>query len=238
MWTRVFGAEGNRGLGVEMSYLFPLPWSCEVIGSTTDATGEGTARSFFGADNPAIASPLDFQHTLALKQFFPLSDDLSLLVGLSGAFGPNPSGYHNRSEVYGADVYFKHRPITTGGHTSLSLQVEWLLRRRQVPGDVLRDTGGYATLLWQFSRRWAVAGRHEYGSPVWDRSGGQTSEDYLDPLWQGHRHRTTAALTFWPSEFSRMRLQGSMDTATPAEAAWSLLLGFEVAIGAHGAHAF
>ncbi len=47
-FSRVFGGEGNRGLGVEASWLTPLPWYVELVGSATDAHGEGTARSFLG----------------------------------------------------------------------------------------------------------------------------------------------------------------------------------------------
>jgi hypothetical protein len=88
-FSRVFGGEGNRGLGLEASWLTPLPWYAELVGSVTDARGEGTARSFLGGSADRIASPLDFQFTGALKQFFPLSDDLSLMWGLSSATGPN-----------------------------------------------------------------------------------------------------------------------------------------------------
>src|SRR4030095_13929201 len=45
---RVFGGDGNRGVGVELSYLAPTPFFLELVGSATDPGGEGTARSFFG----------------------------------------------------------------------------------------------------------------------------------------------------------------------------------------------
>jgi hypothetical protein len=69
----------------------------------------------------------------AIKQFFPLSDDWSLSAGVSSASGPNPTGRDNRSEVYGADVYVKWRPITYQSHQMVWLQTEWFCRRRQVP---------------------------------------------------------------------------------------------------------
>src|SRR6185436_1278344 len=102
-----------------------LPWYVELVGSATRADGEGTARSFFGADNLGVDSLMDLLYVTALKQFFPLSDDWSLAWGLSGAFGPNSTGRDNRSEVYGTDVYLKFRPITYGSYTIVSLQSEW-----------------------------------------------------------------------------------------------------------------
>jgi hypothetical protein len=238
MWSRVFGGEGNRAPGLELSVLLPLPWFVELVASLGDAAGEATARSFWGAEDLGVHSPLDLQSTLALKQFFAPSDDLSLLWGLSAALGPNPSGYHNRTEVFGTDLFVKLRPITVESGRETTLQVEALARRRQVPAGVLTDAGGYAQLVFRWARRYAVAGRYEYGTPVWNDDG-QVGDDYLDPLWLGHRHRASLALTFTPTEFSRLRLQPSMDVTTrDDQPTWAVLLGFEVAIGAHGAHPF
>ncbi|RKH28376.1 zinc-regulated TonB-dependent outer membrane receptor [Corallococcus praedator] len=236
--SRVFGAEGNRGLGVEGSWLTPLPWYVEVIGSATDAKGEATARSFFGSSNERVLSPLDFQLTGAVKQFFPLSDDLSLLWGLSAATGPNPTGYRNHTSVYGTDVYLKFRPITEASAQQLVLQAEVLYRRRQAPEDLLSDWGGYAQTVWRFSNRWATGVRYEFGTPAKTQEG-RVANDPLDPEWIADRQRITAAVTFWPTEFSRLRLQAATDRvgwrATPD---YSAFLALEVVTGAHGAHAF
>ena len=204
----------------------------------TDAAGEATARSFYGARDLGVRRPFDFQTTVALKQFFPLSDDWSLLWGLSGAAGPNPTGHGNRSEVYGTDAYLKYRPISRGGQTSVSLQTEWFYRRRQVPEDVLGDLNGYAYLFWRFALRWGAAARYEYGGPTWAMTG-RNPGDYLDPYWTDHRHRASANLTFWPTEFSRLRLQGSSDViGWENRTNLAVFLTLEVAIGAHGAHRY
>jgi hypothetical protein len=235
---RLFGGEGNRGLGLELSYLTPLPWYVELVGSLTDAAGEGTARSFYGGEDLGVRTPADLQATVAAKQFFALSDDLSLAWGLSGAFGPNPTGYRNRTDVYGSDLYLKYRPITTGSHTIVSLTAEWLYRRRQVPGDLLHDASGYATLFWRFAQRWAAAVRYEHGSPTWNQAG-QVGADDLDPFWKGHRQRVSAAATFWPTEFSRLRLQASSDhLGWSGQTTWAVFAAAEFVVGAHGAHAF
>jgi hypothetical protein len=238
MWTRVFGGEGNRGLGLELSYLTPLPWYVELGLAATDAAGEATARSFWGAQDLGVQSPRDLQLTATVKQFFPLTPALSLLWGLSAATGPNPSGYHNRSEIGGTDLYLRYRPLDTDSGAFLSLTAEALVRRRQVPGDVLGDGGGYLNLQWHWSRRWGLGARYEYGTPVWNGDG-VAGNDYLDPLWDGHRQRISTAVTCWPSEFSRLRLQGSVDhTSGAGDRVWAAMLALEVLIGAHGAHAF
>ncbi len=238
---RLFGPEGNRGLGVELSHLARLPWYVEVIGSVTDASGEGTARSFYGADDLGVDSPFDFQSSLAVKQFFELSDDWSLLTGLSWLAGPNSTGDDNRSDILAADLYLKYRPITSGtDFSTVSLQTETFFRQREVPGGRLRDYTGYAYLFWRFDRRWATARRYEYGSPTRTQHGADAEiADPLDPEWVKSRYRVSSNVTFWPSEFSRIRVQGSMDNPRwRPDPIWAAFLAFEFNIGAHGAHSF
>jgi len=230
--SRIFGGDGNRGLGMELSWLAPLPWFVELDWSATQADGEGTNRSFFGANDLGVHGPFDFLHTVALKQFFALSDNWSLFTGLSFADGPNFDDL--RTEIYGADLYLKYRPISYGSYTIVSLQSEVFFRRRHIPDEVVEDVDLYAYLFWRFAQRWATAARYEFGSAPF-----RGVIDSLDPEWTAARHRVTADVTFWPSEFSRLRLQGSIDAPrwqdTPTYAAF---LALEVAVGAHGAHKF
>lgn len=234
---RVFGGDGNRGLGVELSWLTPLPWYVEIVGSATRADGETTARSFLRSGDPTVHSLDDLLYVTAIKQFFPLSDDWSLSWGLSGAFGPNTLG--GRTEVFGYDVYLKYRPITRESPTIVSLTSEWLYRRRQLALDVW-DVSSYTALFWRFAMRWGAAMRWEYGSPPFDDAGHLfVGPDPLDPEWNDTRQRLTANLTHWPTEFSRFRLQGSYDMpGWRAEGIWAVFLAAELVTGAHGAHKF
>ena len=230
---RFFGSEGQRGLGVELSALLPLPWYVEIVGTVLNPEGGATMRSFYGNDDLGIDNIDDFVYVAALKQFFALSRDWSLAWGLSGAFGPNATGQDNRTEIYGTDLYLKWRPISYGSYTIVSLQTEWMLRRRQIPGDVLQDFGGYAQVFWRFARRWATAARYEFLSGV--------SADYLDPLEDDHEHRAAVNVTFWPTEFSRLRLQYSVDIPkwrTDEDLVHAVFLTLELVAGAHGAHTF
>lgn len=228
---KFFGGEGNRGLGAELSWLSPLPWYLEVVGSASEAHGASTARSFYGSNDLGVLSPADLQVTGAVKQFFPFGSDWSLAWGLSGAFGPNPTGRTNRTEIYGTDLYLKYRPLRDGDWTTISLTTEAMARRRQVPGSVLADEGLYTTLFWRFDQRWGVAARHEAVTGV--------AGDALDPEWTGTRQRTSANVTYWPTEFSRIRLQASADAPTwQAAPVYGVFLAFETVIGAHGPHHF
>jgi hypothetical protein len=234
---RVFGGDGNRNLGVELSWLTPLPWFVELSASATMAEGEGTARSFYGDDDQGVEDPGDLLYVTRLQQFFPLSDDWSLDWGVSGAFGPNSAGPSSRTAVYGTDLYLHYRPISTGGFALFTWQTELLHRRRQLP-ELAYDTSGYTQLVFRFARRWGTGARYEYGSPTYDSSGERTTDE-LDPDWTGTRQRVSANVTHFPSEFSRFRLQGSSDIPTwRSRPIWAVFLAAELAIGAHGAHKF
>ncbi|HWU86962.1 MAG TPA: zinc-regulated TonB-dependent outer membrane receptor [Kofleriaceae bacterium] len=234
---RVFGGDGNRGVGVEVSYLTPAPFYLELVGSATRAAGAETARSFLGPSEEPPESPLDVQTTLAAKEFFELSSDWSLATGQSLATGPNATGRDNRTDIYGADAYLKYRPITRGSHTIVALQTEWLLRRRQVPGRLLTDLSGYAYVMWRFEQRWSTGARYELGTPPRDAAG--VAGDDLDPAWTRTRHRAAIDLTFFPTEFSRLRAQAGVDVPRWLETPiWSAFLAMEISVGAHGAHKF
>ena len=227
---KFFGGEGSRGLGVEASWLLPTPWFVELVGSATGAAGASTARSFYGAEDLGVEDPSDLLYTTAIKQFFPFNDDWSLLWGMSGQFGPNPTGLNNRTDIYGVDLYLRYRPVESTTRAALSLTVEAMLRRRQVPGDVLQDAGGYASCVWSISPRWEVGARYEYVSGEVD--------DELDPDWESGRHRYTTQVSFYPSHFSRLRLQGAYDDLGWGEGVWAGMLALEILTGAHGAHDF
>jgi hypothetical protein len=228
---KFLGSEGSRGLGAEVSWLLPIPWYLEILGSMTDAAGECCARSFLGGNDLAIRGIGDFLYTVAAKTFIPFDDAWSLMWGVSGQFGPNASGQGNRTEIYATDLYLRWKPVGDPGHSSVSLQVEAMYRARQVPGDSLRDWGGYAQLVGRFEKRWEVGARAEYASGL--------PGDPLDPEWDSHRHRYSVQGTFYPSHFSRIRLQGGCDLPSwKGRPVWSAILGLEVAIGAHGAHSF
>lgn len=228
---KFLGSEGSRGLGVELSWLAPLPWYLEVVGAATDAAGECCARSFLGGRDLGIHGMGDFLYTVAIKQFFPFGREWSLMWGVSGQFGPNATGNGNRTEIYATDLYLRYKPLGSPERTHLSLTVEGMYRARQVPGDSLRDWGGYAQVAWQFLKRWETGARYEFVSGI--------GIDPLDPEWTRARHRASAQMTFFPSHFSRIRLQGTCDIPRwRPDPIWGAILNLEMAVGAHGAHSF
>jgi hypothetical protein len=247
---KFFGPDGNRGPAAEVSELMSfLPWYAEVVFSGMSPLGED-ARSFLGGTTASSGATLegvrqaavrtgqDILYMAALKQFFPLADNWSLAWGLSSLFGPNVYGPNARAYVYGTDLYLKYRPVDEASYTIVSLTAEAMYRHRDgmtVPGavSVADDYGGYAQLFWRFAQRWGIAGRFDMATGV------RNDPDPDDALWTKPRYRTSVALTFWPSEFSRLRLQANDVVALDqSQNVQSLFLTVEFAAGAHGAHAF
>jgi len=227
---KLLGSEGSRGLGAEVSWLTPLPWFVELTGAMTGAGGECCARSYFGANDLGVEGLDDFVYTTRLEQFWPFGDHWSVLWGISGQFGPNASGHDNRTQITGTDLYLRWRPVNDPRRRSVSLQLEGMHRARQVPDDVLLDGGGQVALVAHLSPRWSTGVRQEWVTGV--------DDDPLDPDWSSDRHRTSAQLTFHPSHFSRVRLQGARDDRTWDRVHWSTFLALEVLVGAHGAHEY
>jgi hypothetical protein len=227
---RMFGGEGQRGTGAEVSWLSPLPWYVEVVASTTnEAAAHGHEEEEElpeipwgeGEEDGHIEDLYDLQHVVAIKQFFDLTDNASLMWGVSGSFTRHEA-------IAGTDVYFKYRPITRASNTAFIVQAEALARVRHDGGEQYTDYGGYGQAMWKFSRHWGMGMRYELAG-----------EDELDPIATDPRHRVALQATYWPTEYSRMRLQGGLDYPQwQDEPDYSAMLAVQFIIGAHGAHKF
>lgn len=224
---RFLGEHGSRGLGVEGSWLAPLPWFAELVVSAHGEaeSGHGHEGEEHEGGGHGVEDLDDFVYVAALKQFLPLHDDWGLLFGVSTEQRPE-DGHGHRSSVYGADLHLRYRPVADTDRAALALQVEGLLRDTEEH----RGYGGYAQLLWSIDPRWETGVRYEWLSGEED--------DHLEPEEAGERQRIAAQLTYHPSHFSRLRLQVNRDEPSWRPAFWAALLQLEVAVGAHGAHAY
>lgn len=245
---RMFGGDGMRGPGMQLSYLVPLPIYAEAMVALQNSQGETMAsfRSVPGEDlfgrtliERQVEGVGDLVITPRLATSFNPSDTQTVLLGVSGAFGPNGSGESARTQIDGLDLYYKWKPLrAVKGWPFVSWQTE-VMRRRYVnaavpaasaPEEILRDRGISSQMLWGFVPRWVAGLRGEYAA---GRGG-----DVTDPLRE-RRTRLSPNLTFYPSEFSKWRLQYNYDDIPSRDApVHSVFLQWEFLIGAHGAHTF
>ena len=255
--SRAFGPDGLRSIGAQLSWLAPTPFYTEVFMGVFDGEG-GTGFSFRhpgepdASGVPRFAGRATVDHPLRSARdllFVPriaistqLTDTQTLLAGFSAALGPNEPGPDSRTSIYGADIYWKWRPANaTRGFPYVSWQAEALYRRFEaaidplapvpLPAETLRDYGWYSQLLFGFAPRWNAGLRADW---VNSNAGVFDSED----PFRGRRHRISPELTFFPSEFSKVRLQYNFDQGTLLGTARSIWMQLEFGIGAHAAHKF
>ena len=254
---RAFGPDGLRSVSAQVSWLAPTPFYTEVFLGVLDGQG-GTSFSFRnpGTDDGTgtnrfygratldrtIRGPDDLVFVPRIASSFELTDEQTLVLGASGAFGPNDTGADARTEIYGVDAYWKWKPAhADAGFPFVSWQTEALYRRfgagadplapTPLPGENLRDWGFYSQVLWGFKPRWVAGFRGEYAS-------GNSAVEDVNDAFRGERTRFSPDLTFYMSEFSKLRLQYNFDHGEHFGDQHSVWLQMEFLLGAHAAHKF
>jgi len=250
--NRMFGPDGLRSQGARLSWLLPTKWYTEAMVSVLNSAG-GTTSSFRSDESAEIhaGAPVtrgvrtlgDLLVVPRLTASFDLNSTQTLLFGASAAFGPNNSGSDARTEIYGADLYWKWKSATaSAGFPFVSFQTEALVRRYDaaerpsaedpsvtLPAERLTDRGVYAQVLWGIKPRIVAGMRGDFvnGSPA----------AFETPL-RTERYRMSPNLTWYPTEFSKVRLQYNYDHRAGIGSDHSLWLQFEFILGAHAAHKF
>ena len=250
--NRMFGPEGLRSQGLRLSWLAPTSTYLEAMVTVANSVGE-TTTSFRSEESGEIHGgvPVDrpvesFSDMLIVPRItasFDLTSTQVLLVGASAAFGPNNSGPDARTEIYGADLFWKWKSARADrGFPFVSVQSEFLTRRygadqREsvdnpaviLPAETLRDDGAYAEVLWGIKPR-IVAGLRG------DLANGDAAS--FDAALRADRHRVSPSLTLFPTEFSKLRFQYNFDDRAGIGKDHSFWVQFEFILGAHAAHKF
>jgi hypothetical protein len=260
--ARLFGEDGLRNPGAQVSWLAPTPFYSELFVGVQNSQG-GTAYSFrndnggeplYGRLNGdrSVKHFSDMLYSARYAVSFEPAENQTLLGGVSAVFGPNSSGGDTDTTIFGADVYWKWKsPRAHGGFPFVSWQTEALLRRYQagasttadltgddtpdsVPRETLVDGGAYSQVLWGFKPGWVTGLRGDYVT------GKRAEYEKLygpDPS-RATRWRISPNLTWYPSEFAKIRLQYNYDDRDGIGQDHSVWLQFEFLLGAHAAHKF
>jgi hypothetical protein len=245
-------------VGARLSWLTPTPFYSELLLTVANSQGE-TAFSFRNEheDESFLGRPAgDFPvrnlgDLLFVPRYvtsFDLTDAQTILAGASAAFGPNSSGRNRDTQIYGVDLFWKWKsPRHHGGFPFVSWQTEAMLRRFEagafpgddenpaVPGEALVDYGLYSQVAYGFRKGWVAALRGDYVFP-------DSKADYErvlgTDLERATRWRISPNLTWYPSEYSKLRLQYNLDERHKIGQDHSVWLQLEFLLGSHAAHQF
>jgi len=252
---RLLGPDGLRGVGAQISWTLPTPWYAQLIFAVQNGRG-GTGYSFRNPGDDGLffsrvtidrdASALhDMIYVPLLETSFNPSDTQTILLGASGAFGMNDTGTNQHTEIYGADVLYKWKSShAEGGFPFVKWQTEAMYRRFEAGRgfdntfpveETFDDWGVYSQVLWGFKKGWVVGIRGDYLH--------MQQSAFTDDETRQSRSRISADLTWYPTEFSKLRLQYNHDFLEEndflaSREADSIFLQFEFILGAHGAHKF
>src|SRR5881227_1210317 len=249
------GPDGLRGVGAQGSWTLPLPWYSQLIFASQNGRGStgfsfrnpGDDGMFFDriTTDREVRGLQDFVWIPRFENSFNLSETQTVLAGVSGAFGSNETGANSRTQIYGTDLLYKWKSARAeGGFPFVKWQTEFMYRRFEAGrgadesfpvAETFHDWGLYSQVLWGFKKGWVVGIRGDYVHI-------QNSE-FTDDLDRQSRARISANLTWYPTEFSKLRLQYNHDFLEEnfflsEREVDSLFLQFEFILGAHGAHKF
>ena len=249
------GPDGLRGVGAQGSWTLPLPWYSQLIFASQNGRGStgfsfrnpGDDGMFFDritTDREARGLQ-DFVWIPRFENSFNLSDTQTVLAGVSGAFGSNETGADSRTQIYGADLLYKWKSShAEGGFPFVKWQTEFMYRRFQAGhgaddsfpvAETFHDWGLYSQVLWGFKKGWVAGIRGDYVH--------MQDSEFTDDLDRQSRWRISANLTWYPTEFSKIRLQYNQDFLErnfflSAREVESVFLQWEFILGSHGAHKF
>ncbi|MDB6146380.1 MAG: hypothetical protein JWO45_44 [Spartobacteria bacterium] len=252
---RLLGPDGLRGVGAQISWTLPLPWYSQLIFASQNGRGgtgysfrnPGTNGMFFDrlTTDREIRGLQDFVWIPRFENSFNLSETQTVLAGASGAFGSNDTGANTRTQIYGADLLYKWKsPRAEGGFPFVKWQSEFMYRRFEAGrgvdemfpvAETFHDWGMYSQALWGFKKGWVVGLRGDYLH--------MTQSEFTSDDTRQSRSRISANLTWYPTEFSKIRLQYNHDFLEEnlflaGRDVDSVFLQFEFILGAHGAHKF
>src|SRR5213080_4319982 len=249
------GPDGLRGVGAQISWTLPLPWYSQLIFASQNGRGStgfsfrnpGDDGMFFDRETTdrEVRGLQDFVWIPRWENSVDLSPTQVVLAGVTGAFGSNETGANSRTQIYGADFFYKWKSAhAEGGFPFVKWQTEVMYRRFEAGrganesfpvAETFHDWGMYSQVLWGFKKGWVAVVRGDYVH--------MQDSEFTDDMDRQSRSRISANLTWYPTEFSKIRLQYNHDFLEEnfflsERQVDSVFLQFEFILGAHGAHKF
>ena len=215
-YVNFLGEEGLNDQGISLSWLVPNARFYQDV--TVEVTrGPSESAGFTASESNRLL------YAGRLKNFWDLTRNATLELGISGAAGPNETG--NTTWLGGLDLTYIWRPVRFNTYRSFVLQGEAILSRREagIP-DAVSALGFYLMSQYKFARRWMVTGRY-------DQADLPDNEDWNERSW-------SLTLGWLASEFQKVELGLKTRSGDELDRSWQALARAVFVIGAHGAHEY
>jgi len=207
-----FGPEGVSDPGVQVQWVAPTD-TYIMLGAEAM---QGSNEDSFGYEKG------NSLYIAYAKSSVDFTDDTSILAGASILHGKNLEGDTN---IYAGDVTLQTQ---LSSYSSLTLQSEYIYRDKEQDIKSLNQDGMYAQLVYKYNQNYATGVR--YDVLMKNNAGADNLDMY------------TGMIEFKPFEFSRLRLEYSLDKSKYFDGkqkdVQQLMLELNVAVGAHGAHSY
>lgn len=215
-YVNLFGEEGLNDEGLSLSWLVPnKAFYQELVVQTTSGFSESPAFARSGGNH--------FVYLGHLKNFFTLSDNATLELGVTGISGPNDSS--RITNIAAGDLTYKWKPVTMNTYKSVTWQSEFYYsHNNQTENNAVNAFGLYSFLQYQLSKRYFLTGRYDYGEKPYDKS--IKEQAY------------SLTLGWYATEFSKMEVEAKTTDDNTQSRFYQAWLRWIFVIGAHGAHQY
>ncbi len=215
-YVNLFGDEGLNDEGVSLSWLVPnKAFYQELTAQVTSGFSESPAFARSQGNHLIYLSHL--------KNFFTLTDNATLELGLTGISGPNDSS--RTTNIAAGDLTYKYKPVKLNTYHSLTWQSEFYYsHNNQTENKAVNAIGLYSYIQYQLEKRTFLTGRYDYGEKPYNNS----------------IKEQAYSLTFgwYATEFSKIEVEAKTTDDNITSRFYQAWLRWIFVIGAHGAHQY
>jgi hypothetical protein len=208
--------EGINDEGVSLSWLIPNSlFYQELVVQITDGP----------INNPSFSRSVGdtYLGLTHLKNFFDLSANATLEVGLSGITGSNY--FDLRTNIAAIDLTYKWKPVQFNTYKSFTWQTEaWFSNANISQDEVVNSFGMYSFINFQFSKRLFFTGMYSYSNKPYSSNIAENSY--------------STVIGWYATEFQKLEIEGKTATSNIEEKQYQILFRWIFVIGTHGAHQY
>jgi len=186
VYRRFLGDEGLAGVGVSLYTALPVA----LAGGTHEVWFQATSAE----SEPLYANSRQPTFLGRLQNFWQLSRSTYLQLGAT-ATGGNAASEELASRLVGADLRFTWRPPASGTRQDVTIRAEGYRLRTTQAGVRTTRHGGFVDAQVKAGPRWVLGMRYDNS----EAPGGDPDAEWA----------IVPTLSWWQSEFVRLRLEGS-----------------------------